>query len=307
MVSRLLVWIAVLVMPVPALAQPVFRTGVDLVNLGVTVVDRRGALVTDLQPDDFEVLEDGRPQQIDYFIRGDEMDAVRPPMRVGLLFDTSGSMIEHVGFSRSAAIKFLNTLDRATDMTLVDFDSEVRVTLYSPADFPHLVQRIRNRKPEGWTALYDALGVYLDGASDRDGQKILVLYNDGGDTRSAMSFGDVLAMLRASDVTLYVIGFLERQSASTRHEQRLRLLQLAEATGGQAFFPTSVQQLDAMYGKVLEEIDARYTLGFVPPGDRANGSWRELKIRVTRPDLKGAKVRSRKGYFAPGSRMASQP
>src|SRR5512134_488884 len=98
-------------LPAAVAAQPVFRATVDLVNIGVTVVDRKGALVTNLGPDDFEVLDEGHKQKIDYFLRGDEHGAARPPMRIGLLFDTSGSMQEDLRFSRTAAIKFLNTLD----------------------------------------------------------------------------------------------------------------------------------------------------------------------------------------------------
>ncbi len=276
-------------------AQPVFRAGVDLVHFGVTVVDRQGALVTDLGPEDFEVVEEGRPQRIAMFARG---DAASAPLRLGLLFDTSGSMVDDIGMSRSAAIKFLNTMERAEDITLVDFDTEVRVARYGQADFPRLVERIRGRKPDGYTALYDALGVYLDGAGGQDGQKVLVVYTDGGDTRSAMHFGDVLDLVRAADATIYAVGFLQHQSHAARMDQRLRLQQIVEATGGQAFFPASIKELDGAYAKIAEELAARYTLGY-PSAAPADGAWRRVDIRVTRPDLKGAKVRTRKGYFAP--------
>jgi Ca-activated chloride channel family protein len=285
-------------LPCLAAAQPVFRTGVDLVHFGVTVADRDGTLVSGLGPDDFVVLEEGRPQRIEYFLRGDAQGE-RPPLHIGLLFDTSGSMVEDLTFARGAAIKFLNTLTSAEDMTLVDFDTEVRVARFTQADFPRLVERLRSRKPDGWTALYDAMGVYLDGAASQTGQKILVLYTDGGDTRSSMTFGDALDLLKASDVTLYVIGFLDHSSSSVRNEQRLRLLQLAEATGGLGFFPSSIKQLDEMYAKVRQEIDARYTLGYASSDLRTDGSWRRVEIRVTRPELKNARIRTRPGYFAP--------
>jgi VWFA-related protein len=280
----------------PAAAQPVFRAGVELVNFGVTVVDKKGTLVTDLTADDFVLLEDGKPVALDFFVRG---DASLVPLHLGLLFDTSGSMLDDIGMSRSAAIKFLNTLSRAEDITLVDFDTEVRVARYGQNDFPRLVERIRSRKPEGWTALYDALGVYLDGATGQDGQKILVIYTDGGDTRSAMSLGDALDLAKASDVTIYAIGFLEHQSSGGRMEQRLRLQQIAGATGGQAFFPNTLKELDAVYAKVVEEINARYTLGFQSANRTADGAWRAVEVKLTRPDLKQAKVRTRQGYFAP--------
>lgn len=281
----------------PIYAQPVFRAGVDVVTFGVTVIDRKGELVTDLGADDFEVIEGKTPQQIRFFTRADAGGA--PPLHAGLLFDTSSSMTDDIKFARSAAVKFLKGLERAADMTLVDFDTEVRVTQFGPHDFPRLVERLRSRKPDGWTALYDALIVYLDGAQREEGQKVLVLYTDGGDTRSTATFAETIDLLKASDVTLYAIGFLEHQSASTRFEQRLRLQQLAEASGGFAFFPSSPEQLDEVYGKILLEVSGRYLIGYVSGDTRTDGAWREVTVRLKRAGLREARVRTRKGYFAP--------
>ena len=203
-------------------AAQVFRSGIDLASFGVTVVDRKGGLVTDLTRDDFEVREDGQPQTLTLFARGDALESV-PPLHLGLLFDTSGSMEESIGFSRSAAIKFLNTVQEARDITLVDFDTEVRVVRYGQHDFARLVERIRKRKPDGNTALYDALGVYLDGSSSEEGRRTLVLYTDGGDTSSSMSYGEAQTLLRASDITLYAIGFLSHLSQSLQMDQRLKI------------------------------------------------------------------------------------
>ena len=273
---------------------PRFRAGVDLVNFGVTVTDRRGNFITGLTAEDFEIVEEGTPQSLKVFARGDEADAL--DMHVGLLFDTSGSMGEDLKLSRSAAVKFLNTLQDAKDMTLVDFDTEVRVAKYGQPDFPRMVERIRNRKPDGWTALYDALGVYLDGATEDNGRTILVLYTDGGDTRSAIGFSDVLTLVRASDVTIYAVGFLDHQPSSVKSEQRMRLQQIADATGGQAFFPMSMKEIDAAYDKIVAQIRAQYSLGYSSSNPKMDGNWREVKIKVKRPDVK---IQARKGYFAP--------
>ena len=273
----------------------VFRSGIDLASFGVTVVDRKGGLVTDLTPDDFEVREDGQLQTITLFARGDAVESA-PPLRLGLLFDTSGSMEESIGFSRSAAIKFLNTVQEARDVTLVDFDTEVRVVRYGQHDFARLVERIRKRKPDGNTALYDALGVYLDGASMEEGRRTLVLYTDGGDTSSSMSYGEAQTLLRASDITLYAIGFLSHLSQSLQFDQRHKLRALAELTGGLAFFPTVIKDLDPTYEKIAAEIRSQFTLGYLSTNTRLDGSWRKVEIKVKRP---GTKVRSRQGYFAP--------
>ena len=135
---------------------------VDLVHFGVAVVDKQGKPVTGLKAEDFQILENGKPQTLKYFAAGDPDDA--PPLHLGLLLDTSGSMAGDIKDSRTAAVKFVNALDHAADVTLVDFDTEVRVARFGPNDYPRLVERIRGRKPDGWTALYDAIGVYLNGA-----------------------------------------------------------------------------------------------------------------------------------------------
>jgi len=299
--------VLVLLAATPSAAQqvPVFRAGIDLVNLAVTVTDRKGNLVADLKPDDFEVYEDGKKQNVRYFAAG-VPGPDGPPSHLGLMLDVSESMGEDIAFTKTAAIKFLNRLLEAVDITVVDFDTEVRVTRYSQNDFARVIERIRRQKATGWTALYDAIGVYLDGAASQDGRKIMLLYTDGGDTRSAMHFGDLMDVLKASDATVYVIGELEHQSSSARQEQRMVLQQIAEVTGGQAFFPLSVKELDQMYEKVLAEIHAQYTLGYQSTNEKTDGVWRKVEIKVARRDGRDLRVRARKGYFGP-AKPPSEP
>ena len=287
-----------------AAAQQTFRAGVDVVHFGVVVTDRRGAPVTGLTQDDFEIIEEGRPQTVKFFAAGDP--AAAPPLHLGLLLDTSGSMERDIGAVRTAAIKFLNSTPDAADVTLVDFDTEVRVARYGPNDYPRLIERIRRRKPDGMTALYDALGVYLNGAASQEGQKILVIYTDGSDTRSSLTLSDTLDLLKASDVTVYTIGYLENQTSSVRNIARDQLHRFASMTGGQAFFPVSMRELDKLYENIHREIAARYNLGYTSTDERADGAWREVKIRLKRPDLKDVKLRTRSGYFAPYRESAAQ-
>lgn len=287
-------WLVVaLAAGVAAGQQGTFRSGVDLVTFGVTVVDKHGEIVTDLTADDFQIVEDGVEQRLQYFAVGDEADT-RARKRLGLMLDTSGSMEQDLKLARSAAIKFLNMLPEAEDITLVDFDTEVRVTRYPQRDFARVVERIRARKPDGWTALYDALGVYLDGAQMQEGRKILVMYTDGGDTRSTMGFGDLLTLLKASQVTVYAVG-LNENTGSYRTELRMRLQQIVEVTGGEAFFPSRLKDLDESYAHILAEIKGRYHLGYASTNGAEDGAWRDVDIKVKR---RGLKVRTRHGYFA---------
>ena len=138
------------------------------------------------------------------------------PLHLGLTLDTSGSMERDIHDVRTAVIKFLNANTSAIDFTLVDFDTEVRVARYGADEIERLIERIRRRKPDGWTALFDAVGVYLNGVGPLDGQKIMLLYTDGGDTRSELTFSDLIDLLKSSDVTVYAIGYLENQSSSAR-------------------------------------------------------------------------------------------
>ena len=275
-----------------------FRSGVDLVNVGVMVLDKRGNFITDLTERDFEVYEEGERQTLSFFSRGDTAGQAEN-LRLGLLFDTSGSMNDDIELARTAAIKFLKGLPEAQDITLVDFDTEVRIARYGLRDFPRMIERIRGRRPEGMTALYDALGVYLDGVTELDGRKILVIYTDGGDTRSAVTFAQALSMLKMADVTVYAIGFLDHQSTSLRSQQKMQLMQMAETTGGQAFFPASSRNLTDMFDKIVAQIRAQYSLGFTSKNARKDGTWRKLEVRLVGSHLQELRVRSRKGYFAP--------
>ncbi len=276
-----------------AVGQQVFRSGVDLVTFGVTVVDRKGELIRDLTPDDFAVIEDGKAQTLRFYAAGDGRAA--PVVHLGLLLDASGSMASDMKLAQSAAIKFLNLLPESQDITLVDFDTQVRITRYPQRDFPRLVERIRQRKPDGWTALYDALGTYLDGVDQDEGRRILVMYTDGADSRSVLKLDETLTLLKASPVTVYAIGLVQN-TGSYRQQVQMTMRQLVEATGGQAFFPSSMKEVESACEQVRAQIKGQYHLGYLSANTATDGAWRKVAIKVTRP---GARVRARKGYFAP--------
>jgi Ca-activated chloride channel homolog len=282
----------------PTIAQqPTFKAGVDLVHFGVSVIDKQGKPVTGLKPEDFQIIENGKAQSLKFFSAGEPEEA--PPLHLGLLLDTSGSMADDLKDARFAAVKFVNALDRAADVTFVDFDTEVRVARFGPNDYPRLVERIRGRKADGWTALYDAIGIYLNGAQNQEGQKVLVLYTDGGDTTSSLTFHDMLDLCKASDVTVYSIGYMEHQSSSGRLQQRNELERVAALTGGQAYFPGVSKDLDGVFDKIREELAARYSLGYLSTDTRTDGAWRGVQIKLLRNDLKGVRLRTRSGYYAP--------
>jgi Ca-activated chloride channel family protein len=275
-----------------------FRERTDLVSVGVTVAGKKHQFVTDLSVDDFAVFEDGRPQQISAFASGTESG---PPLHVGVLLDISGSQAPDLGFTQTAVIKFLTSLPHPTDVTFIDFASEVRGGRYAPGDFPSLIKRVRDLTAGGETALYDAIALYLDGVRDQDGRKVMVVYTDGADTHSSLSLDTLMTLLKTSDATVYAIGALDKQLPSTQSSLRALLADLAEATGGNAFFPGGDKDLARIYEQVLGEVRAQYTIGYVSTNEKNDGAWHKVEIKITRADRKGLKVRARKGYYAPST------
>jgi len=275
-----------------------FRGSTDLVTVGVTVAAKQHQFVTDLTASDFAVYEDGKLQQIFAFASG---ATVGPPLHVGVLLDVSGSQLADLEFTQNAVIKFLKALPDAADVAFIDFATEVRGGHYTPSDFPRLFKRVRDLRASGETALFDAIGMYLDGAAGQDGRKVMVLYTDGADTASSLSLRTLMRMLKASDVTVYTIGALDNQPQSTQTMLRALLGDIAASTGGAAFFPSSAKQLTKIYDQVLGEVRAQYTIGYVSTNEVADGGWRKVDVRITRADARRLDVRARKGYYAPSA------
>ena len=282
-----------------ARAQFSYKTGIDVAGFAVTVVNRTGEIVGGLKADDFEVREDGVVQSITYFVTGDEDSTA--PLHIGLLFDTSESMERDLAFSRNAAIKFLRTFSKAVDFTLVEFSDDVRAARFSQAEFPRLVERIRSGKAKGRTSLYDAVTMYLGSAFDQTGRKVLVIFTDGDDTSSSRRWDETLRLLRASDVTVYPMGFVSNRG-SARLMLQSKLMEIARLTGGRAAFPGSMKELDPMYAAIAGEIQGQYVLGYVPTNTVRDGKWRKVEITLKRPASERLQVRTREGYFAPVNR-----
>jgi len=185
-----------------------FRTGVNLVNVPVVVTAKDGALIRGLPRDAFQLTENGVVQTVQFFIEGAADE--RRPLHIGLLLDVSGSMAPQMTAAATAAIRWVNALDEAQDVTLVDFDEQVRVARFAPDAYPRLFERIRAKKADGLTALYDAVGMFLRSTQDLDGQRVLLLYTDGGDTTSALGFNQLEKLVKQDDVLIYAIGYLGR-------------------------------------------------------------------------------------------------
>jgi Ca-activated chloride channel family protein len=274
-----------------------FRSGIDLVRLPVVVTGKDGLLVRKLAATDFEVFEDDVKQTITAFAEGAPGDVL--PLHLGLLLDGSGSMEFDLRAAGNAAMQFVNALDEAVDVTLVDFDTSMRIARFSRDSYDRLFERIRERKAKGGTALYDAIGVYLETANTRGGQHVLLLYSDGGDSMSRLSFPHVIQTLRYSNVIVYSLGYLDNQSSAQRGMLQSQLTMLARETGGEAFFPSSTRALQTVYARILDELASRYTIGYESTNKKTDGRFRKVEVKLTSAALRSAKLRTRSGYLAP--------
>jgi Ca-activated chloride channel family protein len=334
---------ALAVFAAPAFAQktPVFRVGLDLVHVTVTVRDERGGLVSDLAAEDFEVREDGRLQQVQLFgaaagqvhageaapstavlhcTRCGETVAVTEgqivpecprghrtfdigeqrelALNLGMLFDTSNSMRKDLRLSQESAIRFLEAIPRARDLLLVFFDRDIRLSRYSSENQQGIFGRILETKGEGYTALYDAIAVYLSRVAETPGRKVLVVFTDGDDTTSQVPAQEVQRMVRSGDATIYPVAFAgeHRPGSSDALRARSFLHAIADLSGGRVFQPTASRELAAIYQSILDELGTQYVLGYASDNPAHDGKFRKITVSAKRP---GLKLRHRRGYDAP--------
>jgi Ca-activated chloride channel family protein len=278
---------------------PTFGVGLDLVNVVVTARDEQGNLVTDLGLEDFEVFENGRPQRIAVFGRAHEAghDDVLA-LDLGMLFDTSQSMLDQLRLTKEAAVRFLDSVPRARDLFTIFFDQDIRISRYDSENQQGLFERIAKAEGGGQTALYDAITVYLSRVEGTAGRKVLVIFTDGEDSMSSITQGEVMDLVRTSPVTIYPIAFLGSFTPGGQRalSSRSFLTQIAEFSGGELFSPVCSKDLGKIYDRILDELGGQYVLGYSSDDTRHDGKFRKLRVELKR---RGLKIRHRPGYLVP--------
>jgi Ca-activated chloride channel homolog len=287
---------------------PGLRFPVGLVHLVAAVTDRRSKFVTDLTQNDFEVFEDGKQQHITYFSTQANL-----PLRIGILLDTSNSIRERLHFEQDAAIDFLyNVLRRGQDQAFVmTFDNEPEVIQDYTGDMSELSEVIQKQNAGGGTALNDAIYLAsqklmdapLPSGTDKEIRRVLVVISDGDDNLSDHALSDAIEMSDRGGVSIYTISsnndWVEIDTATpqkTQYSQGDKILrELADETGGRAFYPFRVDDLAQSFLDIGNELRSQYLIGYTPPYKEADGQFHRVDLRVER---KGLTVRSRKGYFA---------
>jgi len=290
--------VALVLASAPALAQR-FRVGIDIVSLNVTVTGSDGRYVTDLGKDDFQVYEDGVQQTVSFFSRS------QLPIALAILLDTSASMEEKLGTAQQAAIGFAQRLRPDDVAEIIDFDSRVDILQPFTSDVKALEDAIHKTTAGGSTSLYNALYISLKElrkvqarAPDEIRRQAVVVLSDGEDTSSLIDYDEVLDLAKRSETGIYAIGLRSprQEQGEGFHEAEFVLRQLAQETGGRAFFPENVAQLPAIYDQISEELANQYALGYTSSNPRRDGLWRRIVVRVSRD---GAQARTKQGYYAP--------
>ena len=286
--------------PCPAAQDaPVFDVEVDVVHVTVTVRDKDGNLVSDLEADDFVVKEDGREQVVEVFAPAADPEAREElVLNLGMLFDTSSSMRDNLELSRISAMRFLDAIPRARDLILIFFDQDIQISRYSSENQQGIFGRILETESRNATALYDSIAVYLSRVMGTPGRKVLVIFSDGDDTISSVRPDEVIRLVRSTNVTIYPVGFLAKRGAGRRSQVRARafLGELAKSSGGQVFHPLGYRELAAIYNTILDELNGQYVLGYVSDNPERDGKFRRLEVEM-RPDH--LRPRHRPGYNAP--------
>ena len=288
--------------PAPAGQQPSFRAGVDLVSLNVTVTDGT-RYVTDLQGENFSVFEDGVKQDVTFFSR------TNLPIALVMLLDTSASMELKLPVAQEAAIGFARRL-RSQDLAeVIDFDSRVVVLQNFTSKANELEQAIRKTSAGGSTSMFNAVYIALKDLkkvvarnSEEIRRQAIVILSDGQDTSSLLPFEEVLDLAKRSETSIYSIGLRADESSTggtkAFNEAEFDLRQFAQQTGGRAFFPNQISELNGIYTQISDELSSQYTVGYTSRNPRKDGGWRRVVVRVDRPN---AVARTKLGYFAPSA------
>ena len=281
--------------------SPSFRAAIDIVSLAVTVTDGVNHYVTDLEEPDFQIFEDGIRQDVTFFSRREQ------PIALSLLLDSSASMEDKLSTLQTAAGNFVRRLKPNDIAQVIDFDSRVDVRQVFTGNQADLLTAIDRTAAGGSTSLHNAIYIALKelrkvrAVTEQDiRRQALVVFSDGEDTSSLVSFDEVLDLAKRSETSIYAIA-LRGPDVQTKgfREAEYVMKTLALETGGRAFFPAKIEDLNGVYSQIADELASQYTIGYTSKNPRHDGAWRRIDVRVTRQN---AAARTKRGYYAPTGR-----
>ena len=293
----------------PQKGDDTIRINSDLVTVVATIARKVQTDPLDLRQEDFEILEDGVPQEIANFARD-----VDQPLKMVMLFDASLSVTQKISFEKRAAARFFERVLRPQDAAaLFSVSTDVSVLQDFTTKIPFLVNATRQLKAQGATSLYDAVFLASDYLNKAQGRRVIVIVSDGGDTTSSKGLLECLAQAQQSDAVIFAIftGNLN-SSQNLRDLAGERALEtLTRETGGDVLKPrftpgtqndeldeSSLRELDQAFLNVAEQLRTQFALGFFSTNDKRDGTFRKLSVRIKKS---GYTARARTGYYAPKS------
>ena len=276
---------------------PKIRVGTNEVNVVFTVTDKHGKRVTDLKQADFHFVDDSKPvSEIRSFHAETNL-----PLQVGLLIDASSSVRDRFKFEQESAIEFLNqTVRKRYDQAfVVGFDVTPEVTQDFTDDTEKLAHGVRELRPGGGTAMYDAIyyacrDKLLKAPQIGPTRRAIILLSDGEDNQSHVTREEAIEMAQRANAIIYTIS----TNVSGTHGAGDKVLErMADATGGRAFFPFQIRDVTNAFAEIQEELRSQYDVSYKPADFKSDGHFRTIEIVAT--DRKNFRVRARRGYYAP--------
>jgi len=292
----------------PPAKQKGFTIGVnvDLVVIHTSVYDKNGIFVAGLKKDNFKVFEDGIAQSVSSFSQEDV------PISLGLILDTSGSMRTKIDLVNKAALAFIRASNPEDQVFLVSFNDQVELLEDYTSDIDTITDALDNIVVTGGTALYDA--IYLGVQKAQNGikpKKAIVVITDGEDRDSYYKLDELVSKVQESDVQIYCVGFLNQVpekglfghwSKSVPEKAHDALMRISDETGGKAFFPQKIAEINSIVAEIAHELRNQYSIGYVSSNTARDGSYRRVKVALDPASLSSSNhTRYRRGYFAPKS------
>jgi len=276
---------------------PKIRVGTNEVNVVFTVTDKHGKRVTDLKQGDFHIVDDSKPvSEIRSFHAETNL-----PLQVGLLIDASASVRDRFKFEQESAIEFLNqTVRKRYDQAfVVGFDVTPELTQDFTDDTEKLGHGVRELRPGGGTAMYDALyyacrDKLLKQSHGGPTRRAIILLSDGEDNQSHVTREEAIEMAQRADAIIYTIS---TNVSGTKGAGDKVLERIADATGGRAFFPFQIRDVTNAFAEIQEELRSQYDVSYKPLDFKSDGHFRTIEIVAN--DRKNFRVRARRGYYAP--------
>jgi len=280
--------------------EAVFTTDTRLVILPATVQDKNGHLITNLKQEQFQVFEDGVIQPIKLFKREDV------PVSMGLIIDSSGSMRDKRAKVESAALTLVKESNKEDEVFIVNFNDEAFLDQPFTNDIKKMEQALSRIDSRGGTAMRDAIRMSIDHEKEKakKDKRVLLVVTDGDDNASVISLENLVRESQSSNVVIYAIGLLSEEEKREAKRAKRALLALTEATGGMAFFPKDVSEVEQIAHQVAHDIRNQYTLGYTPASKNLDGSYHTVKVTANAPNH--PVVRTRTGYYATKDSMAGR-